>query len=629
MSFPLRPLLVAAALLLATVVHATPAALVEKSRAAMGSDPELSRQLAERALEQLGSQPDADVQIRALLQLCDYHAERSREETLRQLERIRELLPRARREGLRAGALLCEGELSLYLGDNVQAMALFQQALAVAESRHDDEMQAEALYQRGYLRGLQGEFARGLADLRRSIAIYETLGLQPRVLTVTNSVAILYNRMGDYEHARQYFEASLRWQTEQGLTRERLITQHNLGRVHENLREWDAAQRAFEIVLGLSREIGYRRGEAYAQRGLASVRNARAAHAEAMSLLDRAEQLQRETPDLRLHAQILLQRGIALRGLNRAGESAAVLQRALEIFRQAESLAEIAASHGELSRSLAAAGDWRGAFDQQVQFKAASDGLLKRQLDERFATLRVEFDTEAKVRENVLLQRENAAAEAALEQGRRAARPQAVVLVLLLLLAGLLGWLAWRHRRASREMRQLALTDELTGLPNRRSVLAQLDELLARPGAGCTLLIADLDNFKSINDAYGHLVGDEVLRAVTVALSEVARAPVVLGRLGGEEFVLLLPDADEAAALALARRLLAQVREVDVGRWLGERRLSVSIGIAVSIAGDTVGRVLRRADLALYSAKAGGRDRLAVSPALTPEAPASAEVTAS
>ena len=609
-----RHLLLLCCALFPCAMQAAPAALIERSRAAMRVDPEASRRLAERALERLAAAPDADLQIRAHLQLCDYYSERSSADARREIERARALLAQAKRTGLRAGVLICEGELHQYAGDNVQAMALFQQAVSVAEAKRDDEMLAEALYQRGYLRGLQGELANGLADLRRSIALNEALNLPQRVETAVNSVAILYNRMGDYAHAREYFEASLRSQQAQGLTREQVVTQHNLGRVLENLQDWEAAQRAFESVLALSREIGYRRGEAYALRGLASVRNAREAPAEALALLERAAEAQQETPDERLRAQIMLQRGIALRGLGRSGASIAELQQALQIFRQAESLAEIAATHGALARSLALAGDWRGAYEQQVQFKAAGDALLKRQLDQRFATLRVEFDTEAKIKENAALHRENAAVERALAQEKRATTLQAVVLVLLGLLAILLASLAWRQRRTGREMQRLAMTDELTGLANRRHALAKLDAMLADPARRCALLIVDIDHFKSINDRHGHLVGDEVLRAVAQTLNEVVREPVVIARLGGEEFVLVLPDADQAAALALAQRLLAQVRALDVGRWVGERRMSVSIGLTASQPGDSAGLMLRRADGALYGAKAAGRDRVVVAP---------------
>ncbi len=598
--------------LAACAVHAAgaPLVLIERGRAAMRSDPEASRRLAEQALRSLAAQPDPDLQIRAHLLLCDYFSERDRAAAQRQIDRAQALMSRSTRPGLRAGVLSCAGEMSEFAGDNVQAMALYQQAVTVAASSNELELLADALFQRGYLRGLQGEFANGLADLRQAIGIYERLGLPQQAQTSVNGVAILYNRMGDYRQARNYFEASLKSQKAAGLTREQIVTHHNLGRVLENLKEWDAAQRAFETVLALSREIGYRRGEAYALRGLASVRNARGAAADAMNLLDRASQLQRSTPDERLRAQILLQRGIALRELQRPSESVYALQQALQVFVKADSMAELGATHDELARSLTVLGDWKGAYEHQVKFQSTRDTLLQKQLDQRFATLRVEFDTAAKDKEYALLQREKDASVRALAQEKRANRLQAAVLALVVLLAVVLAMLAWRQRRTSQAMHTLAMTDELTGLPNRRDVLARLETLLATPGRGCALLIVDIDHFKSINDEHGHLVGDEILRAVADALHDVARDPVALGRLGGEEFVVIEPDADEVSGRLLAERLLARVRALDLNRLPPGRRLTVSIGLTVCGSGDTVTQMLRRADEALYVAKAGGRDRV-------------------
>jgi diguanylate cyclase (GGDEF)-like protein len=288
----------------------------------------------------------------------------------------------------------------------------------------------------------------------------------------------------------------------------------------------------------------------------------------------------------------------------------AALQQALQVFLKADSMAELGATHDELARSLTELGDWKGAYEHQAKVQATRDSLLQKQLDQRFATLRVEFDTAAKDKENALLQREKDASVRALAQEKRANRLQAAVLALVVLLATVLATLAWRHRRTSQAMHTLAMTDELTDLPNRRDVLARLESLLATPGRSCALLIVDIDHFKSINDEHGHLVGDEILRAVADALHEVARDPIAFGRLGGEEFVLFQPDADEVSGRLLAERLLAQVRALDLGRLPPGRRLTVSIGLTVSGPSDTVTQMLRRADEALYVAKAGGRDRV-------------------
>jgi diguanylate cyclase (GGDEF)-like protein len=621
------PLLLASAcamgLLLAHAAHSAshdgPAALIERSRSAMRTDPEHSRKLAEQALAALATQPtrpNVDLQIRAYTLLCDYHSERNRAEAMRQLDAARALLAQATRRGLRAGLLTCEGELHEYAGDSAQAAALYEQAVTAAEASGEDELLGEALFKRGYLRGMQGDFARGLADLRRALGLYERLRLPHHVQTTINGVAVLYNRMGDYAQARHYYEASLRAQAASGATREVIVTHNNLGRVLENLADWDAAQRAFETVQSMSREMGYERGVAYGLRGLASVHNARGAPAEAIKLIDQALTLLQQAPDERLRGQLLLQRGIALRSLQRPSESVLTLQQALAIFRRADSMPEMGLAHGELARSLTVVGDWRSAYEHAAQFKGASDSLLRRQLDERFATLRIEFDTAARERENALLQREKEATERALEQEKRATQLQAAVLGLLVILAGVLAALAWRHRRTSRAMHTLAMTDELTGLPNRRHALARLEATLAAR-AGCTLLIVDIDHFKSINDVYGHLVGDDILRVMAAALQATVRTPgapagaaqsIALGRLGGEEFVLVLPGADETAAQESAQRLLDAARRLDVSPWLPSRSVTVSVGLTLSVEGDTVSQMLRRADEALYAAKASGRN---------------------
>jgi diguanylate cyclase (GGDEF)-like protein len=474
-------------------------------------------------------------------------------------------------------------------------------------------MLGESLYQRGYLRGVRGDYAGGLADLRRARSTYERAGLPARAATALNGIAILYNRLGDHAQARHYYEQTLQLQSIHGSRRELAVTQHNLGRVYESLGQWDEARKAFEATLALSREIRYARGEAYALRGLAAVRNATGQPQAAIGLLELAELLQRQTPDERLRAQILLQRGIAMHHLKKLAQAEAALAEALAIFRHAESLNESLNVERELAATQAERGEWQAAFEMQRTYGADLERWLRNQLDQRFATLKVDFDTTAKERENALLLREKAATDDALAQARRAAALQTAAFALGGALLLLLAALVLHLRRSTRRMHELAMTDDLTGLPNRRDVLARLQGLLAdRTQRPCAALIVDLDHFKRINDDHGHLVGDELLKAAAQALRSAVPPGALLGRLGGEEFLVALPATGERAALEVAERVRARIEALDTRAWLGAARpgMTTSVGVAVSRLGeDEVRKLLHRADEALYRAKAAGRNR--------------------
>lgn len=613
---PVAPLAVLSCLLLAPLAHGAeaPAAarkLIDAAVKAMRVDPDTSRRYADQALAILTKEPNADLEIRARLILCDYQAERDKDAAQREISQATALLPLAARKGLQAGILTCEGDINETAGDNTRAKSLYEQAVAVGTTTRDDEMLAGALFSRGYLMGVQGSYATGLADLRRAQALFEKQQMPLHAVTVLNAIAILYNRMGDNQQAVHIYTMALKQQREAGLRREVAVTLYNLGKAHEALKEWEFARKAYAESRDINREIGYARGEAYAQRGLAAVANATGDSRRALDILKQAETSAQQTSDARLLAHINLARGVSLHRLGRLTDSEASLKSALDVFRQADALGDLSSTYAELALVQAEEGNWRDAYASQAQYKLISDQLLQNQLDQRFATLKVEFDTAAKEKENALLIRENEANEKALTQGRRARQLQAVAIALTVLLAGLLATLAIHQRRSTLRMRKLALTDELTGVPNRRDVLNRLEELLSRADAPpCATLIVDIDHFKSINDHHGHPIGDEVLKFVAREMRASVREPAFFGRLGGEEFLIVLPDTSIGGALPAAERFREQIQAVDTTRWLPvRRRITASIGVTISKPGTcTSSDMLMRADGALYAAKRGGRN---------------------
>jgi diguanylate cyclase (GGDEF)-like protein len=160
---------------------------------------------------------------------------------------------------------------------------------------------------------------------------------------------------------------------------------------------------------------------------------------------------------------------------------------------------------------------------------------------------------------------------------------------------------------------ELTNTDVLTFLPNRRMIVKTLQDEVARAerySAPLSISVVDVDFFKRVNDTHGHMVGDDVLRHVALLLREPIRHPDVVGRYGGEEFLILLPNTASDEAAEQASRLCRHVRESQVNVNQHYLSLTVSIGVAQYVPGaDTWDSLLNRADNAMYEAKNNGRDR--------------------
>jgi diguanylate cyclase (GGDEF)-like protein len=177
---------------------------------------------------------------------------------------------------------------------------------------------------------------------------------------------------------------------------------------------------------------------------------------------------------------------------------------------------------------------------------------------------------------------------------------------------GRIGGLALAAVDLLSEAEALALTDHLTGLPGRLEFLRRAEEQAARgrrAGRPLALAMCDLDRLKAVNDRHGHAAGDAALHAVAQALGAALPRHALAARFGGEEFAVLLPDHDAAAALAACERLRAACAAAEVARVPG-LRLTASFGVALLAGRETVPAALERADQALYRAKAAGRNRV-------------------
>jgi diguanylate cyclase (GGDEF)-like protein len=180
------------------------------------------------------------------------------------------------------------------------------------------------------------------------------------------------------------------------------------------------------------------------------------------------------------------------------------------------------------------------------------------------------------------------------------------------------GFLLLCNDRMRQELERSAAIDYLTGALNRGATEHQGFRSLAlarRRGTRCAVIVIDVDHFKTINDAYGHAVGDAALREIVRRLQDGVRVGDTLGRLGGEEFLVLLDDTDPERALATAERLRHAICDTPLPLEPQPHATTISLGVAVLHDGDeSFSDLLRRADRALYAAKHAGRNRVECAP---------------
>lgn len=165
------------------------------------------------------------------------------------------------------------------------------------------------------------------------------------------------------------------------------------------------------------------------------------------------------------------------------------------------------------------------------------------------------------------------------------------------------------------QLEQAAVTDQLTGLPNRRFLMKEgtrIVSIAGRANQPCSLFMMDIDHFKSINDTYGHVAGDKVLRQVAGVLRDCARSSDIVARFGGEEFAVVAPGADMELSRNLAERFRQSISATTFNTDEQPLSCTISIGIAdnSSPGENQYEEMLARADKALYQAKASGRNRV-------------------
>lgn len=255
------------------------------------------------------------------------------------------------------------------------------------------------------------------------------------------------------------------------------------------------------------------------------------------------------------------------------------------------------------------------AFDLLYSTIVTKEKQYSQQSALQLHSLRSQYEIDVKERENRLLEQQNQMQQSDLYD----VEIQNLQLLLLfsatLIICALLVLMAYRTKLNRSRLEKLANTDSLTGLSNRRRVFEMLEmqvEMAKRHNILLSIAIADIDFFKKINDTYGHAAGDSVLQAFGQLCRDAIRNTDIVGRIGGEEFVIVLPHTSLKDAEMTLKSLSLKVKKLTDALDIDGLSLSISCGLTAYEANLSVEELMLRCDKALYQAKHEGRDRIKV-----------------
>ncbi len=595
-----------------------------------------------------------DAQIRQLLAMVSQNATRVLAQTHALIEPLEAQAPRSPADASRLASLYAvEAQAYGILELDLQARAAARAGLKLATDVHDPvhldllSAYAENTYDAaGLARALAeidaARFAqpagspadtcllitRGLIQYRQDRSDLAIVSLmqayrataanaasEPHVIAAT-LLSIVMRGTGDYAQALSLNQEAIDWATNNDATLSLSVARFLRGQIYKLMGNYGQAIEEFTAARKLSVSLDDQQGVAYADLRMCDAHIELGAFAQAARECAAARKsfVAGHANDSVKEAATLLAR-IDL-GQGRPAQALATLNAVLDRHGADLQPRLVAAVYEWRSRANAALGNYAAAYEDlreyQRRYAAANDVERTRQE----SAMRARFDTDREVERNASLKRELAQSQERAQRQAQQLRWNAIAVLSGVLVIALLIYFLLANRKYRKELLRLASVDALTGLPNRRRTAELATAALAEAAQSKTSLILaliDLDHFKVVNDRCGHATGDYVLQEFARAGREALRPGDVLGRWGGEEFLLVMPQTELSLALANLERLRTLVLGIRLPPTGVGMRVTVSAGVArYEDAVASLDELIARADAALYTAKNEGRDLVRV-----------------
>ncbi|MFT5162404.1 MAG: diguanylate cyclase (GGDEF)-like protein [Alteromonadaceae bacterium] len=431
---------------------------------------------------------------------------------------------------------------------------------------------------------------------------------------VFNSLGLLYNYTRDDVAAVDIHLQALA--TAQAMANKELeiASLYNLAGTYLELKAYSEANSYFDKMLAKSKASTEKSNMYAAYKGFARSSNENKQYERALAYIKKAEEFLPFVEGVMYQVEFYQVKADILSHLDQTNKALEVLSIAEKLMPkdQLNNTSGFGLMLLDLkSRFYADLGQYQRGYELLKEY---SDGYEKSRTTQRDAVLgklRVAFDVERNESLNKILEKDNQIKALQLRQAKSEQQIQTFFLVALTVLSMGLIFVMYRQLNSRRKLKLIAQTDSLTDLYNRGYALAKGEELVNEQGKTkqqISVMLFDLDNFKQVNDTYGHSAGDAVLKNISEVSQSCLRDSDIMARIGGEEFLAILPGVAIETAQLIAERLkeklAAQQQEFEQNRF----SVTASFGVAMAQTGETFEALTQRADKAMYLAKENGRN---------------------
>ena len=506
------------------------------------------------------------------------------------------------------------------LGDYTKALEYFNESLKIHEADENRKGIARALNNIGNIYNFLGLYNKALENHIRSLNIEEELNDMNGIIRSLNNIGNVYQNISDYERALNYYQRALEivYKINDGETT--AVTLNNLGNVYSSKGYFDKALEFYQRSLKIRKELDDKYGIANSYNNIGIAYQGLKKHKKSLEYYQKSLEIMKKINDKHGIASSYYYSGILYFELQNLKKSLLNLKNGLMYARQINDKNIIKSTYLALSKIYYVKNQYKKAYDFFVLYVEIKDNIDLEETKRNITELQIKYETERKEKEIEILKKSNSLKE--LEARRQSTFM--VFLVIGFVLLAILAFFIYNQFRlkaysntiiaqqnselkdAYKKVELLASTDTLTGISNRRDIIKRFNhetDRFERNSNPFSIIMGDVDNFKSINDNYGHDCGDFVLKSISDLIKKAIRKQDSIGRWGGEEFLIILPETDLKGGIKIAEKLRKSIGNNKMVYNYYDLYVTITFGVNVYDKAKDINECIKEADKALYVGK--------------------------